>query len=129
MRRGLLLPVAIVVAIVATVSPAETATPLGGPLYVDIASVGGRCDDSRLVLLVSLRTPWCSLTKALADAPAGSTVYVRGGRYPELVVPSYAPASLVSYEGYDNERPIIAGVQIGSDQTASRNFALRGVKL
>jgi hypothetical protein len=98
-------------------------------LYVDIASVGGRCDDSRLVLLVSLRTPWCSLTKALADAPAGSTVYVRGGRYPELVVPSYAPASLVSYEGYDNERPIIAGVQIGSDQTASRNFALRRFKL
>jgi hypothetical protein len=51
-------------------------------LYVDAASVGGLCSDNRTADQVGITTPWCSLTKAVASAPAGSLVYVRQATYP-----------------------------------------------
>jgi hypothetical protein len=55
--------------------------------WVDRNSRGGRCSDRRSAArAASPRTPWCSIRRAVAAAPSGSTVLVRGGSYPELVV-------------------------------------------
>src|SRR4051812_3833413 len=77
-------------------------------LYVDANSIGGQCSDSRTTDQVSLSTPWCSLTKAVSSAPAGSTVNVRQANYPALTVASYAPTLMVSFKGYGSEHPIVA---------------------
>ena len=56
-----------------------------GTYFVDAASAGGPCSDSRpAVQAASLRTPWCSLPRAIRAVPSGSTVLVRGGSHPKL---------------------------------------------
>lgn len=55
--------------------------------FVDVASVGGACSDSfTAVQAASPASPWCSLGRAVALAPAGARVGVRGGSYPALTV-------------------------------------------
>src|SRR4051812_31990930 len=49
-----------------------------GALVVDGSSLGGVCDDARSAEEArSYQTPWCTLARALAAAPRGSTVHVR----------------------------------------------------
>src|SRR6202012_2402963 len=50
--------------------------PSASAYYVDRDSVGGRCSDSRTAAENSVKTPWCSLGRAFAAVPAGTTVYV-----------------------------------------------------
>ena len=101
----------------------------GRTLYVDAASVGGRCSDARPAAVVTIATPWCSLAAAAAAAPGGSVVQVRQGRYPQLDLGSYAPSAPVTFEAYGSEWPEIAGMSIGSSGAPlSRNFAFEHLK-
>jgi len=102
----------------------STGTTSGGStppgLYVDGASHGGRCSDARTAAEVSFQTPWCSLAAAANLAPAGSTVFVRGGSYTSLVAPQLRALDL---RGYDAERPVVAGLAVGG-----QGFSFRGFK-
>jgi hypothetical protein len=99
-------------------------------LVVDSGSVGGRCDDSRVVSAVGVATPWCSLTRAVAAAPAGSTVLVRGGVYPAVVLAGYAPASTVTFAAYPGEQPVLAALRIGSGSgSVTANVVFSGFKI
>jgi len=118
-------------------APAPPGRSLGGwvpgassrTLYVDAASIGGRCSDARSAAAVTIATPWCSVAAAAAAAPGGSVVFVRAGRYPELDLRSYAPAAPVTFEGYGSELPEIAGMSIGSSGAPlSRNFAFEHLR-
>src|SRR5687768_16441234 len=81
-----LLPIAICLTVLSSASAATM-------LYVDAGSVGGACSDSRTAEQVTQSTPWCSLGRAAAAAPSGSTVLVRGASYPSLTVTGQAKTS------------------------------------
>jgi hypothetical protein len=54
-------------------------------IYVDRASLGGACSDARgAAAAAAPATPLCSISRALAAAPAGAKVLVRAGSYPAL---------------------------------------------
>jgi hypothetical protein len=78
-------------------------------LFVDVGSVGGRCDDGRSVGEVSVGRPWCSLGRALEVAPGGRTVLVRGGSYPRLDLVGRRDRYLV-VRPFGGERVRVAGV-------------------
>jgi hypothetical protein len=55
--------------------------------YVDGHGRGGSCSDARsAATATSASTPWCSIARAIAAAPPGSLVVVRGGSYPSVEV-------------------------------------------
>lgn len=83
-------------------------------LYVDRASKGGKCRDARPVRKAdSPRTPWCSLGRAVARAPSGSVVLVRGARYPELqVIDDNDRRRAVTFRRYRGERVRLAGLRV-----------------
>jgi len=68
----------------ATSQSAQRPVPAGA-LYVDKDSKKGKCDDARPVAEAkSQSTPWCSAVKAVQLAPAGATVVLQEGKYPEI---------------------------------------------
>ena len=85
-------------------------------VYVDVGSLGGRCDDRRTLReAASPRTPVCSLAGALAIAPAGAVVRVLGGPYPDLQLREEAPlASGVAVVGAGTARPVIGRIEIAA---------------
>ncbi len=94
-------------------------------LYVDAGSVGGQCRDTRSAAQTSRTRPWCSLARAGAAAPAGATVFVRRGRYPELKLVGRTPARAVRFTGYRRERPVVAGLTL----ERSSRFAFSRLRL
>jgi hypothetical protein len=79
-------------------------------------SVGGRCSDGRTLLQArSVRTPWCSVDKAAAAAPAGATVYVRGGKYEHFTTKNKCRTGWVTYKPYPHETVTIDGANGGTD--------------
>src|SRR3954453_15897043 len=103
----------------------------GRTSYVDGGSVGGVCSDARRAAQNTVRAPWCSLAVAFARAPSGSAVRVRRGTYPRVVLPYYAPARRVTFSGYGDERPNLAGVTIGSATAPvlTRNLRMQHLRL
>jgi Right handed beta helix region len=85
-------------------------------LYVDRNSVGGRCSNARSAAqAASPRTPWCSLKRAVAAAPSGSTVLVRAGSYPELEVEDDRHRSTwVTLRRYPSEHVRVAGISLNN---------------
>ena len=95
----------------------RAATPHAGAartFYVDKDSMAGPCrDDRKPAAAADPGTPWCSLTRAIRAAPSGSTVLVRRGRYPRLVVEGAprrgwvtltpAPGETVTLDSFDLE--------------------------
>jgi hypothetical protein len=81
------------------------------PLFVDGRSIGGPCSDDRSVAEASASgSPWCSLERAVAAAPSGSVVLVRGGDYPEFVVAGDGSRSeVVTFRPYGSEAVSVAG--------------------
>lgn len=73
----------------------STAAPATGPFYVDRDSRGGRCDDARTPAQVTASQPWCSLARAAAAAPAGTTVHVRASDSPHAFVDATRTTGLV----------------------------------
>jgi hypothetical protein len=83
--------------------------------YVDQASKGGKCLDSRTAAVAStVSTPWCTLTRALAQVPAGGVVAVRAGTYPQLNVTGFTRASTVTVSPYAAEKPLVQGMLLTS---------------
>jgi Right handed beta helix region len=81
-------------------------------LYVDRDSVGGGCSDDRPRGEVSESSPWCSLDRAIEAAPAGSTVLVRRGTYPGLMVDAERRDRIVTLKGAPGERPAVDGIEL-----------------
>jgi parallel beta helix pectate lyase-like protein len=84
--------------------------------YVDGASVGGACSDTRTpAQAASPTTPWCSIATAAIKAPSGATVLVRAGSYPYTRIdgagrtPATAPITVKPYPG---ESPVVYAVDI-----------------
>jgi Right handed beta helix region len=80
-------------------------------LYVDKDSVGGACSDARPPAQVSATAPWCSLDRAAHAAPAGSTVVVRRGAYPRLVIQDVPRSNFVTFVAFSGEQPSVDGFQ------------------
>jgi hypothetical protein len=58
-------------------------------------------------------TPWCSLQRAVADAPAGAVVFVRAGDYPRFSIA--APRSgTVTLRPFPGERAVLSGGTLSS---------------
>src|SRR4051794_21594356 len=107
MRRVALLSIACAVLLV--VAPSAWADG-----YVDRASVGGPCDDSRTFAEASsAATPWCTIDRAVESAPGGAVVRVRAGSYPRLgVFRSRDVTEPVTLKAFEGERPELAGVEV-----------------
>jgi hypothetical protein len=101
------------------------ATP-SAVLYVDRNSLGGICNDQRLAVQVTRATPWCSLPRAVAAAPAGSTVLVRAGSYSRLQISGQSRASKVTLKAYPGETASLPG---GFYIYNSSNFRLEGFRV
>jgi len=87
-----------------------------GVLYVDRDSRGGTCNDGRTALQAAAAvTPWCSLERAAAAAPSGSTVLVRQGRYDDLIVTGRTG---LTFEGYPGELSVLVG-EVRVDQSSA----------
>jgi Right handed beta helix region len=92
-------------------------------LFVDVASVGGKCSDSRSVSEArSPDKPWCSLKHAVGAAPSASNVAVRQGSYPWLTVKGVERRKAVTLGNYPGERVQLAGFEV----EGSRGLRLRG---
>ncbi|KKK57467.1 hypothetical protein LCGC14_3054170, partial [marine sediment metagenome] len=67
----------------------------------------------------SLSRPWLTIQKATTTLAAGDTVYIRGGRYKERVVPkrSGIAGKPITYTAYPNEIATIdgSGIRLPSD--------------
>jgi Right handed beta helix region len=96
------------------------------PLYVDRASIGGRCNDHRSPGAVSKSKPWCSLGRAVAAAPAGSTVLVRAGSYGRFNVLKQRRGSQMVVKAYPGEKVNLPG---GFKIQRSSNFRVEGFRL
>jgi hypothetical protein len=101
---------AIAACVVGACFPASTSAAL----YVDRDSRGGACSDSREPRRASsAHKPWCSLDRAAAAAPSGSTVRVRGGNYPELSIDGDAGrAARVVFRPARGERVTLDGLTV-----------------
>jgi hypothetical protein len=101
-----------------SVTPRPTVTPSPGPI-VSPTPISGR------VYYVSttgsdtnsgtINQPWKTITKAANTMSAGDTVYIRGGTYPEQVIPQKsgnATAGYITYAAYPGETPVIDGASL-----------------
>jgi Right handed beta helix region len=106
--RHLLVPVLVLLAFGAAPAKAQ----LGG--YV--AGGSAACSDSRSAdQAASPATPWCTLGRAVAAAPSGSTVLVRGGSYPELNVAGDRHRSgMLTLKAHPGESVSLDGIDIGT---------------
>lgn len=85
--------------------------PGGANLFVDRNSLGGRCSDAHSAAQATdPMSPWCSLRKAVVNAPSGSVVIVRRGAYPALTVSGQAWSANVTFRRYGAEYVALAGV-------------------
>lgn len=77
----------------------------GGAIYY--VSTSGSDSNSG----TSAASPWRSISHAAETVPAGSTVFVRGGTYKELVEikVSGTEAAPTTFMAYPNEHPVISG--------------------
>src|SRR4051812_27951077 len=87
-------------------------------VIVDVASVGGKCDDTRTPEVArSVKTPWCSLGRALEATPRGWPVRMRAGGYPKLVVTSPSARSAeLSLGAFPGEKVTLSGASLRDQQ-------------
>jgi len=94
---------------------AALSTPDSSPtLFVDEASVGGQCSDSRSARAAATpKRPLCSIQRALILARRGWRVIVREGSYPPLAVSSVqGDDGYLTIEGFADERVSIPAVKL-----------------
>jgi hypothetical protein len=95
-------------------------------LIVDRDSRGGGCSDERQAHEADRRgSPWCSFERAAQAAPSGSTVFVRGGRYPVFVADGDRSRP-VTFRPYRQERVTLAGATLRSGQLRLEGFDITG---
>lgn len=96
------------------------------PIYVDTASRGGACSDSRGAgAAAKPKTPLCSIERALQVAPAGGRIVVRGGSYPPLRVEGFSRGATVSVQAVAGEGVSVASVRIAD----ADHLRLQGLKV
>ena len=103
----------------------QTGDAANSTLYVDRASIGGQCSDARSATeAANPATPWCTLPKAFAAAPAASTVVVRAGIYPRVIVKHFHRTEhvVVAQAG---EQPLLSDVIIDR----SDHLEFRGLRI
>jgi hypothetical protein len=94
--------------------------------YVDGASRGGPCDDSRTVeQAASPATPWCTVERAAEAVGAGGTVFVRGATYPETTITGVARGQTVTFKPYQSETPVLDGLSV----TQSSGLRFQGLRI
>jgi hypothetical protein len=94
--------------------------------FVDARSRGGQCSDERSAALAdSVKTPWCSLARAAGDAPAGTTVLVRGGTYPVAGI-GRKRAGRVRLSPYPGERAVLRGASLSGQGIRLEGFHITG---
>jgi hypothetical protein len=99
------------------------ASPAVATSYVDPGSAA--CSDSRSAAEASsASTPWCSLGRAAAAAPAGSEVLVRGGTYPSTTLSS-ARSGFVTFRPSGSETVTIEGLRF----SGATHVRFRGVNV
>jgi hypothetical protein len=92
--------------------------------FVDSTPRDGRCSDSRDAGAVrNPDKPWCSVSRAIEAAPAGTTIMVRGGTYKPGVL-SRSRGGLIRLRAYRGER-----VDLGQVTIASSNLRLEGLRM
>ena len=99
--------------------------------HVDILSLGGACTDARTAVQAqSPATPWCTVGRALALAPAGSTVEVRRGTYPAASVTGRHLTAGIGVVAFTGERPLIKTLSVSnSDRFSFTGLGLNGGNL
>jgi hypothetical protein len=97
-------------------------------LYVDGASIGGRCsDDHSLAEVGKASTPWCTLAHAAAVAPADAVVLVRRGTYPAVTFDGMRRRSWITFEPNPGEHVTLGdAVKVSeSSRIRLRGFTVR----
>jgi hypothetical protein len=93
--------------------------------YVDKDSIGGNCsDDYSLAQATSISTPWCTIGKAVNDAPSGDTVVVRGGTYPAVDVNNTSRTDYTTFVAEDDEN-----VSVDIDLDNARYIRLKNLQM
>lgn len=124
LRAGARAATALTACLTAALLAAPAARADDPALVVDGASKGARCSDARIPAAVSAGAPWCTLSRALTGAPAGSTVLVRSGStYATTVLKRLRPAARVTLQAYPGETPVAAGLRL----TDSSSLTVRGL--
>ncbi len=121
--RTVLLGVAACAAAFAGPVPARAAVPI--TIYLDAASVGGRCSDARTAAQVTKARPVCTSAKALDLVPDGGTVLVRRGTYPKVTT-ARAFAQPTRFAAYPGEQPVLQGVELAAE---ARNLEVNGFRI
>jgi hypothetical protein len=82
-------------------TPARAATPT--TMWVDKASKGGLCSDTRDRTTATQTSPMCTLTRAATLATAGDAVMIRAATYTETLRPlaSGTPTAPIRYAAYE----------------------------
>jgi hypothetical protein len=94
--------------------------------FVDARSRGGHCSDERSADTAdSAKTPWCSLARAAADAPAGTTVLVRGGSYRRTGV-HRARGGRVRLRAFPGERVVLRGASLSGQGMRLEDLHITG---
>jgi hypothetical protein len=104
-----------------TATPTHTPTPTQ-PAPINAFYVATTGNDSNTGMISA---PWRTIQKAANSVPAGSTVYVRGGVYPEAVTVSVsgsAAAGYTTFQNYPGETPIIDGNTLTVPETDTALF-------
>ncbi len=78
----------------------------GSQYFIDKDSLGGQCSDARTPAQVTISTPWCSITPALAQLPgdvAGTVIFRKASTpYPDITISGnmrYLPLTLQPHQG------------------------------
>ena len=96
-----------------TTPPPPLEPRASGPFYVDRASRGGVCADTRTAAqAASVATPWCSVERAAAAVPDGSTVLVRTATYPDVTIDGTIRSTRVTFKPYASELPVLHGLSV-----------------
>ena len=98
---------------------APTSAQAAATYYVDGASTAGACRDGYTAAQAqSPQTPWCTISKAVASVPSGSTIDVAPAVYHEQITLSPRDNG-VTLQGAGATRPVIDG-----DWTRSKGIEL-----
>jgi hypothetical protein len=109
-----------------TAAAGTDAPPGVATSYVDGESLGGRCSDARDPdQAKSASTPWCSVARAAASAPAGSLVLVRAGDYGRFALSSPREGDL-TFRPYPGEQPTLRGGVVRSRGIRLEGFRITG---
>ena len=82
-------------------------------VYVGQQSAGGACSDARAATQAAApATPVCSVSRALAIAPAGGQIVLSGGSYPALTAPATARSAPVTVTAAPGQKATVPSINV-----------------